>query len=153
MRLVVFGWGNESRGDDGLGPELLRRLGALDLPDVVAIEDYQLQIEHALDLDGADCALFIDAGRNTPAPYTFGEIAARPGMTHTTHALAPEILARRFRATPPRPPAAVVCAMRAWREFRIGRGAEQQRRRAARDGVGVCRRADARALGGGVAEG
>ena len=28
MRLVVFGWGNESRGDDGLGPLLLARIAA-----------------------------------------------------------------------------------------------------------------------------
>ena len=28
MRLVVFGWGNEARGDDGLGPLLLARIAA-----------------------------------------------------------------------------------------------------------------------------
>ena len=26
MRLVVFGWGNDARGDDGLGPLLLTRV-------------------------------------------------------------------------------------------------------------------------------
>ena len=90
MKLVVLGWGNESRGDDGLGPLLLRRFEAADWPDLVAIEDYQLQIEHALDLEGAHAALFIDAGRDTPTPFTFREIAPHSGATHTTHALAPE---------------------------------------------------------------
>ncbi len=51
MRLVVFGWGNEARGDDALGPLLLRRIAAMRAPDVETIEDYQLQIEHALDLE------------------------------------------------------------------------------------------------------
>ena len=63
MRLVVFGWGNDSRGDDGLGPALLRRVEARGLEGVTTVEDYQLQIEHALDLDGADLALFVDAAR------------------------------------------------------------------------------------------
>lgn len=90
MRLVVFGWGNVSRGDDGLGPLLLARVAQARWPDAKLIEDYQLQIEHALDLEGADLALFLDAGRGTPAPFAFTEIHARPGMAHTTHALAPQ---------------------------------------------------------------
>ena len=48
-RLVVLGWGNDARGDDGLGPALLGRIAALALPHVVTIEDFQLQIEHAMD--------------------------------------------------------------------------------------------------------
>ena len=75
MRLVVFGWGNDARGDDGLGPLLLARVARAAWPDVHAIEDFQLQIEHALDLDGADLALFLDAGKDTPAPFVFVEIA------------------------------------------------------------------------------
>ncbi len=111
MLLVVFGWGNESRGDDGLGPELLRRLEAENLSDVATIEDFQLQIEHALDLEGADCALFIDAGRGTSAPFEFRQIFPRAGMTHTTHALAPESVLdvyAQVRAAPP-PPAFALC--------------------------------------------
>ncbi len=106
MRLVVFGWGNEARGDDGLGPLMLARIANAGLSDVTTVEDYQLQIEHALDIDGADCALFVDAGKDTPAPYAFGRLTPRRGMTHTTHALAPEAVLDvyaqvRGRAPPP----------------------------------------------------
>jgi len=90
MRLVVFGWGNESRGDDGIGPLLLRELENAGWDEAELIEDFQLQIEHALDLKGAELALFLDAGRNTPDPFMFREIFASGGMTHTSHALAPE---------------------------------------------------------------
>jgi hydrogenase maturation protease len=90
LRLVVFGWGNDARGDDGLGPLLLARVAQAGWPNVTTIEDFQLQIEHALDLDGADVALFLDAGKNTPAPFAFTEIAARRDATFTTHALRPE---------------------------------------------------------------
>src|SRR5208337_5072391 len=90
LRIVVFGWGNDARGDDGLGPLLLERVARAGWPDVTTIEDYQLQIEHALDLEGADAALFLDAGKDTPAPFAFAEIGARRDRSHTTHALAPE---------------------------------------------------------------
>ena len=121
MRLVVFGWGNESRGDDGLGPLLLRRFAEA-WPEIVAIEDYQLQIENALDLEGADCALFIDAGKGTPAPFTFREIAPSAGVAHTTHALPPEaVLAvyAQIKGVPP-PPAFVLCVR--GERFELGDG-------------------------------
>ena len=111
MRLVVFGWGNDARGDDGLGPLLLARMEGAGFPEVTTIEDFQLQIEHALDLDGAEAALFIDAGRDTPAPFAFTEIAPRRVVTHSTHAIAPEavldICARTLGK--PAPPSFTLC--------------------------------------------
>lgn len=110
-RVVVFGIGNESRGDDALGPLLLRRLEAAGLAHVSAIEEYQLQIENALDLDDHDLALFIDAGTGTPAPFSFYEIEADRQIAHSTHALAPQTVLTVYeqvqRQTPP--PAFVLC--------------------------------------------
>ncbi|MBV9286710.1 MAG: hydrogenase maturation protease, partial [Hyphomicrobiales bacterium] len=99
MRVVVFGWGNDARGDDGLGPLLLSRVANAGLAGVTTIEDYQLQIEHALDLDGAEAALFLDAGRETPAPFAIAEIMARRDASHTTHALSPEAVLDVYRRT------------------------------------------------------
>ncbi len=122
MRLVVFGWGNDARGDDGLGPLMLARVARAAWPDVTAIEDFQLQIEHALDLDGAEAALFVDAGKDTPAPFSFIEIGPKRGDSQTTHALAPEavldVYARSLRRPPP--PAFTLC-MRGER-FELGEG-------------------------------
>ena len=122
MRLVVFGWGNDARGDDGLGPLLLARVARAAWADVTTIEDFQLQIEHALDLDGAEAALFVDAGKDTPAPFSFIEIGPERGDSHTTHALAPEavldVYARSLRRAPP--PAFTLC-MRGER-FELGEG-------------------------------
>ncbi|MBK7846051.1 MAG: hypothetical protein IPJ73_00935 [Zoogloea sp.] len=70
MSLVIFAVGNPSRGDDALGPLLMAELETQSLPGVTLVTDFQLQIEHALDLDGHDLALFIDAGTGTPAPST-----------------------------------------------------------------------------------
>ena len=63
---LVFAIGNASRGDDALGPELgqlLRAEGWFDGGRAELIEVYQLQVEHALELDGRDAVLFVDAER------------------------------------------------------------------------------------------
>jgi hydrogenase maturation protease len=114
--VVVFAVGNPSRGDDAIGPELCGRLEKWlenqNLSDQVElIEDFQLQIEHALDLQGRELALFIDAGANTPAPYTFQRIAPATGIAHTTHELPPEAVLQVYRQTEGAepPPAFVLC--------------------------------------------
>ncbi len=114
--VVVFAIGNPSRGDDALGPILLARLAAWlaerDFEnDFELIEDFQLQIEHALDLAGRRLALFIDAGIRTPAPYRFFPIEPAERLAHTTHALSPESVLEVFQRTEGDvpPPAFVLC--------------------------------------------
>ena len=111
MALVVFAVGNPSRGDDALGPLLMAGLESQDWPDVRLVSDFQLQIEHALDLDGCDLALFIDAGTGTSAPFTFSETAPASGRPVSSHSLPPEAVLQVFadiRGMPP-PPAFVLC--------------------------------------------
>lgn len=114
--IVVFAVGNPSRGDDAIGPGLCGRLekwleneGLVD--QVELIEDFQLQIEHVLDLQGRQLALFIDAGENTPAPYTFKQIAPTTGIAHTTHELPPEAVLQVYLQTEGSepPPSFVLC--------------------------------------------
>jgi hydrogenase maturation protease len=110
-KVVVFGWGNTSRGDDAIGPLLLADLEAAALPGVETIEDFQLQIEHALDMVGADLLLFLDAGTQTPAPYTFYEAQPAGVFTASTHALLPEAVLAVFQQVKGQapPPAFVLC--------------------------------------------
>ena len=88
--VVVFATGNESRGDDGLAPALVRRAGLEARAGISLVIDYQLQVEHALELEGRRLALFIDAGKDTPAPFELRRAQPSPRFLHTTHALAPE---------------------------------------------------------------
>ena len=114
--VVIFACGNPSRGDDALGPLLLDRLQAwLELEGLAdnfeLIGDFQLQIEHALDLVGRRLVLFIDAGHATPAPFILRRVRAGPNLRHTTHALSPDAvlaLLPRVSDTVP-PPAFVLC--------------------------------------------
>jgi hydrogenase maturation protease len=114
-RLVVLAWGNESRGDDGLGPAFLAAAEALADPPGLAttfVGDFQLQPEHAVDLDGVDLALFVDASRTAPAPFGFRRVEPERSATFTTHGLSPGAVLDAFAATFGRaPPAAFELAI------------------------------------------
>lgn len=116
--LVVFAVGNPSRGDDAIGPVLCGQLanwleneGLAERVDL--IEDFQLNIEHALDLQGRELALFIDAGQDTPAPFIFARIHLSTATAHTTHALPPEAVLQVYRRMEGKePPPAFVLGVR-----------------------------------------
>ena len=114
--ILIFAVGNESRGDDALAPLLLRDLASW-LPaeglsvQVELLEDFQLQIEHAADLVGRGLVLFMDAGMDTPAPYSFSRIYPDEGYTLFSHAIAPQAVlatyALVYKESPP--PSFLLC--------------------------------------------
>lgn len=115
-RLVVFGYGNPGRGDDALGPALLERAaGAPRACAVETVEDFQLQIEHALDLEDCDLALFLDASVNAPAPYRFRRLVPAADASYTSHAMSPAAVLHVFEQIRGRPaPPAFVLAVRGY---------------------------------------
>jgi hydrogenase maturation protease len=106
--LLVLAWGNLSRGDDALGPLCLAALRE-QLPDglqdqVEFLEDYQLQIEHALDLVGRERVLFIDASLSCAAPFEVTQLQAAQDASFTTHALSPQALLQVYQDMQVEPP-------------------------------------------------
>lgn len=99
--LLVFGWGNASRGDDALGPMFVQRLRALlgDAGDDVVEfqDDYQLQVEHALDLAGRERVLFVDASLTCAAPFEVTALHAARDASFTTHAMSPGAVMQVYR--------------------------------------------------------
>lgn len=99
---LVFAVGNASRGDDALGPLLLQGLrdwleqSSL-APQVELLEDFQLQIEHALDMQGRQRVLFVDAGMDTEAPFAFHRIEASAEPVLYSHALPPTAVLQAYR--------------------------------------------------------
>lgn len=87
---LVFGWGNPSRGDDALGPQFIDRIAALQLPGVECLTDFQLQVEHALDLENRRRILFVDASIDAVAPFAVTVLEAARDASFTTHAMTPE---------------------------------------------------------------
>lgn len=102
--VLVFGWGNPSRGDDALGPLFVERFEALQLPGVECLTDFQLQVEHALDLKGRARVLFVDASIDT-ATFTATRIEPQRDTSFTTHAISPQSVMQTFfdieKAAPP----------------------------------------------------
>ena len=72
-RVLVAGLGNLFCGDDGFGPEVVRRIAAAgDLPPEVRVVDYGIRGMHlAYDLlDGYDALVIVDALPGSGAPGT-----------------------------------------------------------------------------------
>jgi len=88
--ILIFGWGNPSRGDDALGPLFVERIEALGLPGVECLTDFQLQVEHALDLQDRQRILFVDASIEAAAPFSVSRLAPARDATFSTHAITPE---------------------------------------------------------------
>jgi hydrogenase maturation protease len=88
--VLIFGWGNPSRGDDALGPLFVERIEALALPGVECLTDFQLQVEHALDLASRVRILFVDASREAAPPFAVSPLEPARDASFTTHAMTPE---------------------------------------------------------------
>lgn len=88
--ILVFGYGNPSRGDDALGPLLLDFLEQhVDLSGIELLSDFQLQIEYALDMQHRELVLFADASVACVDSFDFAELKAAKDITYTTHAMSP----------------------------------------------------------------
>ena len=107
--VLVLGIGNPSRGDDALGHAFVERLARALPPGVEVLTDFQLQIEHALDLVGRTRVVFVDAsyaeGVSLRPAFPRADVAAQ------THALSPEAVLEVHRQVVGPPPEAFVLAI------------------------------------------
>jgi hydrogenase maturation protease len=119
LPLLVLAWGNPSRGDDALGPLLAERLLAQAetaswAGRVEVLTDFQLQVEHALDLVGRERVLFVDAALDLEEPFTVRPLQPARGGGIGSHALAPEAVLQVFQDLHHQPPPpATLLAIRA----------------------------------------
>jgi hydrogenase maturation protease len=107
--ILVFAYGNPSRGDDALGPtmyELLeeqqRQAGMLS--DVALLTDFQLQIEHATDLQHRQRVVFIDASLTASPPYELDPVLPEQDISYTTHAMSPAAVLSVYQQIHRQPP-------------------------------------------------
>ncbi len=88
--VLLFGYGNLSRGDDALGPLLLEYVEShCGLDAIEILSDFQLQIEHALDLENRDLVLFVDASVACVDAFDFVVLEPARDKSYTTHAMSP----------------------------------------------------------------
>ena len=123
--VLIFTYGNPSRGDDALGPamfDLLERhkVKSSELNDVDLLTDFQLQIEHAIDLDQRQGILFIDASVSCSSPFALQKLQAEQDDSYTTHAMSPaSVLSVYRKINQQEPPPSYMLSIRGY-EFGLG---------------------------------
>ena len=83
--LLLLGYGNPGRLDDGLGPALAASVEALALPGVTVQSDYQLGLEDAQPASRHDVVIFADAAASGEDPISFQRLEPASGLGSLTH--------------------------------------------------------------------
>ncbi|WP_305987745.1 hydrogenase maturation protease [Roseibium sp. MMSF_3544] len=88
--MLLIGYGNPGRGDDGLGPAFSEAMAARNLSGLAVDTDYQLVAEHALAISTHDVVVFVDAEIGGVDAYSFQEL--EPGVPQAlgSHSLSPQ---------------------------------------------------------------
>jgi hydrogenase maturation protease len=73
-KILLYGFGNPGRGDDGLGPALAAAIEALGMPGIAVDANYQLTVEDAAEIAGYAAVVFADAAMQGPSPFWFSRI-------------------------------------------------------------------------------
>lgn len=104
--LLVIGYGNTLRGDDGVGVRVAEAVEALHLPGVRTLTCQQLSPEHADPIAQAECVVFVDAAVDAPrevqlrllAPNESSQLMAHAADPRTMLALARDVFGHAPRA-------------------------------------------------------
>lgn len=103
-RILVLGYGNPGRRDDGLGPAVVNAIAAEGWAGVTTWENDQLTIEDAIDIAAHDVVWFVDAARGGEEPVHEETVVPALEITFSSHILSPgtllAIAQREFGAMP-----------------------------------------------------
>ena len=94
LPILIYGYGNPGRQDDGLGPALIEQLEAWTkaegITGVAFDSNYQLNAEDALAVVESGQVVFVDAAKEGPSPFEFRLLAPQRKIAFSTHAMSPE---------------------------------------------------------------
>jgi hydrogenase maturation protease len=89
-KILLLGYGNPGRLDDGLGPALADLIEQLHLPGVTVSADYQLTVEDAAAVAEHDVVIFADAAVAGTEPFYFHRLApAETDLSFSSHSADP----------------------------------------------------------------
>ena len=88
--ILLIGYGNPGRQDDGLGPALAEAVERLHLPGVTVESDYQLTVEDAAAVAAHRYVVFADACVGEGEPFFFKAVQPTSGGSFSTHSVEPE---------------------------------------------------------------
>ena len=80
-KVLLIGYGNPGRLDDGLGPALATAIEKLGIEGVTVDAAYQLSVEDAAAAAEHDIVVFADADVSGPEPFRFHRIEPAPALS------------------------------------------------------------------------
>ena len=89
-KILIYGFGNPGRQDDGLGPAIIEKLESESIPGISTDCNYQLNIEDAYSIAENDIVVFVDASIDAGEPFSFIKIEPSAEITFTTHSMSPQ---------------------------------------------------------------
>lgn len=92
QELLVIGYGNELRCDDGVGPRVAAAVDALRLPGVGTLICQQLSPEHAEPVSQARVVVFVDAAVDAPREVQFRKLEPAGSSQLMAHAADPRTM-------------------------------------------------------------
>lgn len=90
--MLVIGYGNTLRGDDGVGPRVAEAIEALKLPGVRTFICQQLSPEHAEMISQAERVVFVDAAVDAPKEVQLRELVPGDTTQLMAHAADPRTM-------------------------------------------------------------
>jgi len=91
-RVLLLGYGNPGREDDGLGPAAVAAIERMGWPHVTVGSNYQLVLEDVVDIAAADVVWFVDASRDGAEPCATRPLEPALDLTFTSHVVSPAAL-------------------------------------------------------------
>lgn len=88
-KVLVIGYGNPGRLDDGLGPTFAEAIARKAIPGVTVESNYLLNVEDAADVSEHDVVVFVDAAVRGREPFSFERVEPRTDISFTSHHMEP----------------------------------------------------------------
>ena len=89
-KLLLIGYGNPGRLDDGLGPAFAEAISQESFSNLTVDSNYMLTVEDAHAIAQHDKVIFVDASVDGAEPFFFKRISPKPSLSFTSHHIDPE---------------------------------------------------------------
>jgi len=135
VSILIIGYGNQSRRDDGVGWFVIEQLAERDLPNVTLETAHQLEVEAAETISRFDQVIFVDAAiPEAPEPVHRCEVTPNFQSHAVAHYLTPADVLSLCQTLYHRKPKAVLYSIRG-KDFNFGTTLTPQVEEAAREVV------------------
>ncbi len=95
-KILIYGYGNPGRQDDGLGNAFIERIDQWikdqKLSNVFTDSNYQLNIEDASNISDKDVVIFVDASLEERDGFHITRVIPSPKVDFTMHAVTPNFV-------------------------------------------------------------